>query len=637
MIIKTVGTKVRTRILAATYLSCLIMLLYTSGVIFAEFRSFERGARTEARGLAKSLAYGASFANNLQEYVAGLADLHRDIVFVDVLKRGIADADPNEIGMFYDCDQGNEVSSTIADGRTRTFVEQNEKHPEGIKQIVVPAFAKDSMKGTPIGAVILDYSAIYAELLDASIWTIYVLAMAGAGCTVGMGLLGFRLANAVRASAQKIHHLAFHDELTGLANRSLFSTKLNARLSVAQGRYGDVAVFFIDLDRFKNVNDTLGHAAGDILLKEAANRIQSCFRSDDLVARFGGDEFVVMVDGVSDVESLGQLARKVLAAMAHPIRILGQEFRVTASIGISAYPADGEDEQLLMRNADIAMYQAKQDGKNGFAVYAAQMNQYSVEQLAFESSFRHAVEEEQFQLYYQPKIDSVTGRIAGVEALLRWDHPDLGSVPPKKFIALAEETGLIVPLGRWVLRRACEQQVAWNKQGMAPMCVAVNLSPRQFADEHLFNDVRSSLAATGMAPGCLELEITESMLIEESGRALELLQALHDLGVKLSVDDFGTGYSSLSNLKRFPVDTIKVDRSFIRELPDNVEDRAITEAIIAMGRTLALNVVAEGVETQEQAEFLRDRGCDQLQGFYFSKAVPPSAIFALLEVERTPD
>ncbi|MEB0110896.1 EAL domain-containing protein [Variovorax sp. RTB1] len=626
------GTKVRRRIHIATLAALVFMLAYTCSVIYVQLQTIERGAQTEARNLARSVAYGTAFTGDPQAYVEGLDELYRrDIVILDIQKKGLADADPSEVGMTYDHDPGNEVSLTISDGKARTFVEQSKGHTDGLKQMVVPVFAQNGAGAAPTGAVVLEYTGIRQELIDAAIVHIYMLGVAGAFCALATGMLGFQLGNAVKASAQKIHHLAFHDELTGLSNRAMFSSALNKGLTVAKDQSSVIAVLFLDLDRFKNINDTLGHTAGDLLLKEVATRITSCLHAGDSVARLGGDEFVVLVYGPSNTDSLRQLARKALAAVAQPFNTHGHEFRVTASIGIAVYPEDGEDEQLLMRNADIAMYQAKQDGKNGFAFYSAAMNQHSIERLAFEASFRHAVDRMQFRIHYQPKIDSRTERIEGVEALLRWDDPDLGSVSPVKFIPVAEETGLIVPLGRWVLRSACEQQVAWAKQGLRPISMAVNLSPRQFADEGLLDDVRSIVAKTGIAPGYLELEITEGMLIQEAGQAVKLLEALRGLGIRLAVDDFGTGYSSLSNLKRFPVDTIKVDRSFIRDLPDNSEDRAITEAIIAMGRSLSLNVVAEGVETSEQANFLREHGCDQFQGFYFSKAVTSVEIIRLLK------
>ena len=434
-----------------------------------------------------------------------------------------------------------------------------------------------------------------------------------------------------RLAAERSEYLAYNDSLTTLPNRSMFSKLLNHGIGLARRDGTQLAVLFVDLDRFKNVNDTLGHQAGDLLLQEMAARLKSCLRATDSVARLGGDEFVLMAPSLAGTEQLATLAHKILAAVARPFILRGHEFHVTASIGISVYPIDGDDERSLMKNADIAMYQAKEDGKNTFAFYSAELNTHSIELLAFESSLRRALEAQQLQVHYQPKVDCRTGHMTGVEALLRWNHPDLGPVPPAKFIPVAEENGLIVSMGRWVLKTACEQHVAWREMGYPPLRVAVNLSARQFYDNGLLGDVRSILEETGMDASCLELEITESMLMRNVERASEVLVAFKALGIRLSLDDFGTGYSSLSNLKRFPIDTIKVDRSFIRELPANEEDRAIADAVIAMGKTLNMTVVAEGVETQGQIEFLREHACDECQGFYFSKAVSSAAISVLLE------
>lgn len=434
-----------------------------------------------------------------------------------------------------------------------------------------------------------------------------------------------------RAAAQQVEYLAYHDRLTGLFNRSMFSQLLERSLREARRYSRSLAVMFVDLDRFKNINDTLGHEAGDLLLKEVAQRLKSCLRESDSVARLGGDEFVVMLPNAGDHDQLSAVAQKILGAVAQAFSLHGQEFRVTASVGISVYPGDGDDEATLMKHADIAMYKAKEDGKNNFMFFAPNLAQLSIERLAFESSLRKALEDQQFEVHYQPKVDCRTGRMNGVEALLRWTHPELGSVSPAQFIPVAEETGLIVPLGRWVLQTACEQHAAWRREGLPPLRVAVNLSARQFGDVALLSDITAILKETGIDPAFLELEITESMLMADPQRATQTLQACKQLGVSLSVDDFGTGYSSLSNLKRFPVDTIKVDRSFVRELPASEKDRAITDAILSMARTLSLSVVAEGVETQGQAEFLRDRGCDEIQGFFFSKAVPPAVIADMLK------
>jgi diguanylate cyclase (GGDEF)-like protein len=431
-------------------------------------------------------------------------------------------------------------------------------------------------------------------------------------------------------AAERTEFLAYNDSLTKLPNRSMFSRLLNQAISVARRDCSQLAVLFVDLDRFKNVNDTLGHEAGDTLLKEMAQRLSSCLRESDCVARLGGDEFVLMAPCLNETDQLLPLAHKILAAVARPFALHGHEFHVTASIGISVFPSDGDDERVLMKNADIAMYQAKEDGKNTFAFYSAELNTHSVERLAFESSLLRALEDRQLQVHYQPKVDCQTGYMTGVEALLRWNHPDLGPVPPSKFIPVAEENGLIVSMGRWVLATACQQHMTWRALGHPPLRVAVNLSARQFYDSGLLADVCSILAETGMDATFLELEITESMLMHDVGKASEVLGAFKKLGIRLSLDDFGTGFSSLSNLKRFPIDTIKVDRSFVRDLPANEEDRAITDAVIAMGKTLHMTVVAEGVETQGQIDFLKQHACDECQGFFFSKAVSPAAITELL-------
>jgi EAL domain-containing protein (putative c-di-GMP-specific phosphodiesterase class I) len=316
--------------------------------------------------------------------------------------------------------------------------------------------------------------------------------------------------------------------------------------------------------------------------------------------------------------------------IAEPFALLGHEFRVTASIGISTYPHDGSDEQTLTKNADIAMYQAKEDGRNHYQFYSQKLNANSLERLTFESSLRHALERREFQLHYQPKRDMSSGRITGVEALLRWQHPDLGIVAPMRFIPLAEETGLIVPIGKWVLQTACAQNVAWQKQGLPRLSIAVNLTARQFGDESLLSDIAAVLEATGMEAALLEIEINESLLIRDVGGTLRILTALKALGVRIAIDDFGTGYSSISTLQRFPLDTVKIDRSFIRNFAAQTNTSDLTEAIVAMGKHLSLTVVAQGVETKEQADFLRKHACDELQGFYFNKPMPAAEFTALL-------
>jgi diguanylate cyclase (GGDEF)-like protein len=431
-------------------------------------------------------------------------------------------------------------------------------------------------------------------------------------------------------SEERNQYLAYHDGLTGLPNRSLFSKLLDHGISQARRSGAGLAVFFLDLDRFKNINDTLGHEAGDLLLQEVAARLRHCVRASDTVARLGGDEFVVLLEGQHHKGVVGPVAHKMLAALGKPFSLSGHEIRVTASIGISMFPSAGEDEQSLMKHADVAMYHAKAEGKNNYQFYSDELNANSFERLSLESSMRRALERNEFKLHYQPKVNLLNGRITGVEALIRWHHPELGTVAPANFIPIAEESGLIIPIGKWVLKTACLQARAWQESGLPPICVAVNLSARQFTGDSLLHDITEIIRDAGIEPTLLELEITESMLMQNLDRAIGIMTALKAMGVRLAIDDFGTGYSSLSNLKRFPIDTIKVDRSFVRDLPRNTDDIAVTDAIIALGRAMKLNVIAEGVESSAQVELLRDHACDEFQGFYFSKAVPADQFAELL-------
>jgi diguanylate cyclase (GGDEF)-like protein len=459
--------------------------------------------------------------------------------------------------------------------------------------------------------------------------------------TTVLGRMGWQLARsrlreneAKLVHALRVEYLAYHDGLTALPNRSLFNRLLSQAISQAQRYNKHLAVAFIDLDRFKQINDTLGHEAGDELLKEVATRLKTCLRDSDIVARLGGDEFVVLLTELDEEKYAATVAQKIIAAVARPFVLLGQDFRVTASIGISIYPQNGQDEQTLTKNADIAMYQAKEDGKNTFQFYSGALNSNSLERLTLESSLRHALERREFQLYYQAKRDIASGQITGMEALLRWHHPDLGLVAPMQFIPVAEETGLIVPIGKWVISTACLQNVAWQKQGLAHVSIAVNLTARQFFDEHLLRDLTAILAATRMEPRLLEIEIHESLLIRDIEKTLTILTALKAMRIRIAIDDFGVGYSSLSTLQRFPLDTIKIDRSFIRDVATLGEDRTLTQAIIAMAKTLSLTVVAQGVETREQADFLRQHACDEFQGFYFNKPVSAELFTELLEAQK---
>jgi diguanylate cyclase (GGDEF)-like protein/PAS domain S-box-containing protein len=432
-----------------------------------------------------------------------------------------------------------------------------------------------------------------------------------------------------RAAEERVRYLATHDGLTGLPNRVMFSQLLNLAIEGARRYKRKLAVLFIDLDRFKYVNDSLGHEAGDELLKQMSKYFKECLRASDVVARLGGDEFVMFLE-VKGHQDAATAARKVLSAAMKPLQIFGQECRVTASIGVCLYPADASDERSLMKNADLAMYKAKEEGKNNYQFYSKDSVSKALQKISIETQLRDAIAQNEFSMHYQAKRNLQTGLITGVEALMRWRNAVLGVVTPTQFIPVAEETGLIVPIGRWALFTACAQSVAWQKAGLPAICVAVNLSPHQFFDPGLLPDIARALESTGLAAELLELEITENILFHDTKQVIKRLRAIKKLGVRLAIDDFGTGYSSLAKLKQFPIDTLKVDRSFIREISKDVENRAITEAIIAMGKTLSMTVIAEGVETKEQEEFLRRHACDQMQGFYFSKPLLPKKFAALL-------
>ncbi len=480
-----------------------------------------------------------------------------------------------------------------------------------------------------------------------TVWTETKFSFVGDKNKKTVGILGVSRDITERKHAEeRIQYLATHDVLTGLPNRMMFSQLLNQAIESSRRHERQFAILFIDLDRFKIINDAMGHDVGDELLTEMAKRFRQSLRAvdvvgrpkerNDVVGRLGGDEFIILIEEISELSQVAVLAQRVLSAAMKPIVILGEECRVTASIGISVYPGDGEDEQTLMKKADMAMYFAKEEGKNNFQFYSQNTQSQAFERLSIETNLRKALERNELYLEYQAKLDFKTGVITGAEALLRWKNPLLGLVTPTQFIPVAEETGMIVSIGRWVMKTVCAQNVAWQSQCLPPVRVAVNLSLRQLMDDKLLEDIKAALDDSGMAPNLLELEITESMVMYKPERFIEVLTKIKNMGVRLALDDFGTGYSSLAQIKQFPIDTLKVDRSFIRNLSQNSEHKAIIEAIIAVGKTLSLNVVAEGVETMAQDEFLREHVCDEMQGFYFSKPVAPEQFADLLRKNSTP-
>ena len=432
-------------------------------------------------------------------------------------------------------------------------------------------------------------------------------------------------------SQQKMQHMAQHDALTELPNRTLLLDRVNQAIARARWHKRIVSVIFIDLDRFKTINDTLGHEIGDLLLQQLAARFIACVREGDTVARFGGDEFVILLDDVADEGDIRSMVTKVLDALMPTYEVGRHQLYISASIGVSLYPSDGEDATTLLKHADVAMYRAKELGKNTYQFYSADMSARAFQRLTLESSLRNALARGEFCLHYQPVMDLKSGCISSVEALIRWQHPDLGLVMPSDFISALEDTGLIVPVGEWVLMTACTQLDLWHQQGWPALRLAVNLSPRQFQNNDMLRCLRHALSLLHCPPGQLELEITESMLMQQGGVTLQMLDDIHALGIRLAIDDFGTGYSSLAYLRRFPVDTLKIDRSFVRDIPGDPDDCAITTAVTVLAQSMRLFVVAEGVENIAQKDFLVQLGCHLMQGYFFSKPLPAEAFTHLLE------
>jgi diguanylate cyclase (GGDEF)-like protein/PAS domain S-box-containing protein len=435
----------------------------------------------------------------------------------------------------------------------------------------------------------------------------------------------------VKANEERLHRLAYYDALTELPNRILFNDRLNQAMARASRGNQMVAVMLLDLDRFKIINDTLGHMAGDTLLIDVAQRIDNCMRESDTVARLGGDEFIVVLPDMDNINQASLAAQKIIDVLAQPFSLDNQEIFITTSIGISFYPSSGDNAEMLIKTADIAMYHAKEQGRNNYQFYRSSASDETSALFAMEHSLRRSLERNELSLHYQPQIDIETGNITGMEALLRWQHPERGMIPPNEFIPLAEETGLIISIGEWVLRSACAQNKAWQDAGLPPVRIAVNLSVRQLKQKNLVAKIAEILAETGLDPQWLELELTESVIMQNAEDSVQQLHEIKSLGITLAIDDFGTGYSSLSYLKRFPIDKVKIDQSFVQGVCNNLDDAAISRAIIALAASLNLRVTAEGVETPDQLSFLREHQCCDAQGYLFSRPIPADAMTQMLQ------
>ncbi len=435
-----------------------------------------------------------------------------------------------------------------------------------------------------------------------------------------------------RQQAEKlIKHQAFHDALTGLANRNLFNHHLAEALDKAHESQTKFAVIFFDLDRFKTINDSLGHAIGDLLLRSVVERLLNCLREEDLLARWGGDEFTLLLPQINSPQDATRIAQRILDTLHPAFELNDHCLRVTSSIGIAIYPDHGKDAETLLKNADAALYRAKEEGRNNYQQYNSAINSQAQKLLKIENRLHYGLETQEFVLYYQPIIDIITNRIVKVEALVRWQHPEFGLVSPNIFIPLAEENGAIIPIGKWILETACAQNRLWQKMGLTPLKVSVNLSPKQFQQRNLVSTVAQILATNKLLPSCLELEITETTAMQNTDLAKNIIMQFHDMGITLAMDDFGTGYCSLSYLKQFPLDTIKIDQSFIKNLISNPEDIAIVNAILSLGQGFNINVVAEGVESKELRNFLTTLQCRYMQGHYFSRPVSGKDMTKLLK------
>jgi diguanylate cyclase (GGDEF)-like protein len=495
-------------------------------------------------------------------------------------------------------------------------------------------------EAAPVEAVLEVYSDVTGLVarMERSQWTILAAVLGGmAAVYFAMQLMLARYHRLLRdkereraAQEERIRHQAYHDSLTGLPNRASFAEHLDEAMRRAKRAGWPLALLFLDLDNFKRVNDSLGHDAGDRLLRVAAERIRRAVREADMLFRMGGDEFTVLLEDVRGPEEAAMVSSRVLEAMAEPLQLQHHEISVTASIGIALYPRDDVVAERLLKSADTAMYRAKELGRNRYAFFAPEMNERVESQILIEAALRRALKNQEFVLHFQPRVSAASGRATGAEALLRWRHPEWGVVEPARFVPLLEETGMVVPVGAWVLTEACRHAKSWQDAGLPPLRVSVNLSSRQFRSETLFESVTEALRASRLQPQLLELELTESLLVENVEHAMGVMGKLKAIGTAISIDDFGTGYSSLGYLKRFPIDSLKIDKSFVRDIATSPKDAAIVKAISALARSLGIGLIAEGVEEVWQAEYLRGQQCTEMQGFLFSHPLPPELVIDAL-------
>jgi diguanylate cyclase (GGDEF)-like protein len=678
-------TSLRYRLLTAFFVLSVPIIAITATAVAVLLHTARDAALLEAEDVAETIA-----ADNAADFFTGrdrlrryAADVHkksgRDFFVVDLGGKIIADTNPDEVGTAFAGDPDNAIGQTIADGRPRAFVESDTSGEAGAQQLAVPFRTKQSDPASPIiGAVILEFTQMHEELVTLARHDMVAAGMFGLACVLFAAVFGWRtaariarpladlqaavlavargnfdakldlgsvtqdeigvlgqafnkMAEDLKANQDRLVHMAHHDALTQLPNRVLVYDRLEQAVARARRRGLKAGVIFLDLDRFKAINDTFGHAAGDLMLRQASERLSSCLRADDTIGRLGGDEFAVVLSDLADAQDCVTVAEKLLNALLLPVQVDQYETFISASIGVAIFPADGDSADTLLKNADAAMYRAKEKGRNNVQFYTAEMNERALEALKLETNLRHALAREEFALHLQPKVSLETGEITGFEALLRWRLSDGAFVSPASFVPLLEQTGLIVPVGEWVLRAACAQIRDWQRAQIAPVPVAINLSAKQFQRQDIFSTVKRLLTEFEIEPRLLEIEITESTAMEHAEEVVATLRDLKAIGVRIAIDDFGTGYSSLSYLTRLPVDSIKIDRSFIGHVGDNPHDSAIARAIITMAHGLRLKVIAEGVETAAQLAFLVSNGCDEVQGYYFSRPLPGAECAAMLK------